>query len=75
MRRGNAEESAALEEQLTNIRSDPRRVHLMAAFKALRLAWDGKFRKPMKVFPVAGTECTMRSTEYCAARSVRYFLP
>ena len=43
MRRGNAEESAALEEQLTNIRSDPRRVHLMAAFKALRLAWDGKF--------------------------------
>ncbi len=45
MRRGNAEESAALEEQLTNIRSDPRRAHLMAAFKALRLAWDGKFAR------------------------------
>ncbi|MGB8521289.1 MAG: LuxR C-terminal-related transcriptional regulator, partial [Candidatus Tumulicola sp.] len=43
MRRGNAEESAALEEQLATLKSDPRRAHLMAAFKSLRLAWDGKF--------------------------------
>jgi DNA-binding CsgD family transcriptional regulator len=43
MRRGNAEESAALEDQLVGIRSDPTRAYLLVAFKALRLAWEGHF--------------------------------
>ncbi|MGA8533202.1 MAG: LuxR C-terminal-related transcriptional regulator, partial [Candidatus Tumulicola sp.] len=43
MRRGNAEESAAIEEQLVGIRSDPRRAQLLVAFKALRLSWEGHF--------------------------------
>lgn len=43
MRRGNAEESSSLEDQLTSIKSDPQRAYLMATFKALRFAWDGKF--------------------------------
>ncbi len=43
MRRGNAEESAAIEDQLVGIKSDPDRAYLLVAFKALRLAWDSRF--------------------------------
>ncbi len=43
MRRGNAEESSALEEQLIGLRSDPTRAYLLVAFKATRLAWEGRF--------------------------------
>lgn len=49
MRRGNAEESAIIEEQLTGIKSDPGRALLLAAFKALRFAWDGKFEEAHRV--------------------------
>lgn len=43
MRRGNAEESEAIENQLVSIKSDPNRAYLLVTFKALRLAWDGLF--------------------------------
>src|SRR6185437_14881759 len=49
MRRGNAEESAVIEEQLTGIKSDPGRALLLAAFKALRFSWDGKFEDAHRV--------------------------
>jgi ATP/maltotriose-dependent transcriptional regulator MalT len=43
MRRGNAEESAAFEELVAGLRSDPQRAALNSTFKALRFAWDGDF--------------------------------
>lgn len=45
MRRGNAEESVAIEDQLTGIKADPNRAFLLEAFRALRLAWDGRFEQ------------------------------
>jgi DNA-binding CsgD family transcriptional regulator len=44
-RRGRAEECSAIEERLSALQIDPGREHLILAYHALRLSWQGRFRE------------------------------